>query len=81
VYGAASLGSRKVNDPDPTDFSGILLAGSNVAIAREHYFHAAYPPRPIGDEFAAAANFVMAIFATPPGTLVTEIGKRRGALH
>jgi mono/diheme cytochrome c family protein len=75
------LGSRTVNDPDATNLTAILLAGSNAPLPVEHAF---MPPFARGygdDERAAVANFVNGFFGNGAAKVTAaDIDKARKAL-
>jgi mono/diheme cytochrome c family protein len=59
---AAWHGSRAVNDPDATNLTAILLAGSNAPLPLEHAFMPPFARWHSDDELAAVANFVNSFF-------------------
>jgi mono/diheme cytochrome c family protein len=75
------IGSRTVNDPDATNLTAILLAGSNAPLPVEH---ALMPPFARGhsdDELAAVANFVNGFFGNGMAKVTAaDIDKARKAL-
>jgi hypothetical protein len=52
------LGSRTVNDPDATNLTAILLAGSNAPLPVELAFMPPFGYGHSNDQLAAVANFV-----------------------
>jgi mono/diheme cytochrome c family protein len=75
------LGSRTVNDPDATNLTAILLAGSNAPLPVEHAFMPPFAHGHSDDELAAVVNFVNGFFGNGT-TKVTaaDIDKARKAL-
>jgi mono/diheme cytochrome c family protein len=75
------LGSRTVNDPDATNVTAILLAGSSAPPPVEH---ASMPPFARGhgdDELAAVANFVNGFFGNGAAKVTAaDMDKARKAL-
>jgi mono/diheme cytochrome c family protein len=51
-----------VNDPDATNLTAILLAGSNAPLPVEHAFMPPFARGHSDDELAAVANFVNGFF-------------------
>src|SRR6202051_1038847 len=75
------LGSRTVNDPDATNLTAILLAGSNAPLPVEHAFMPPSPRDPSDHAPAAVANFVNGFFGNGTAKVTAaDIGKARKAL-
>ena len=66
-------GSRTVNDPDATNLTAILLAGSNAPLPVEHAFMPPFARGHGDDELAAVVNFVNGFFGNGT-TKVTAAG-------
>ena len=78
---SGSSSSRTVNDPDATNLTAILLAGSNAPLPVEHAFMPPFARGHSDDELAAVANFVNGFLGNGT-TKVTaaDIDKTRKAL-
>jgi mono/diheme cytochrome c family protein len=75
------LGSRTVNDPDATNLTAILLAGSNAPLPVEHAFMPPFARGHSDDELAAVANFVNGFFGNGTAKVTAaDIDKARKAL-
>src|SRR6202161_1913036 len=75
------LGSRTVNDPDATNLTAILLAGSNAPLPVEHAFMPPFVRGHGDDELAAVANFVNGFFGNGTATVTAaDIATARKAL-
>src|SRR5580700_928733 len=78
---ASLLGSRTVNDPDATNLTAILLAGSNAPLPVEHAFMPPFARGHSDDELAAVANFVNGFFGNGMAKVTSaDIDKARKAL-
>jgi hypothetical protein len=74
-------GSRTVNDPDASNLTAILLAGSNAPLPVEHAFMSPFACRHSDDELAAVANFVNGFFGNGTAKVTAaNIDKSRKAL-
>jgi len=75
------LGSRTVNDPDATNLTAILLAGSNAPLPVEHAFMPPFARGHSDDELAAVANLVNGFFGNGMAKVTAaDIDKARKAL-
>ena len=75
------IGSRTVNDPDATNLTAILLAGSNAPLPVEHAFMPPFARGHGDDELAAVANFVNGFFGNGMAKVTAaDIDKARKAL-
>jgi mono/diheme cytochrome c family protein len=78
---ASLLGSRTVNDPDATNLTAILLAGSSAPLPVEHAFMPPFARGHSDDELAAVANFVNGFFGNGTAKVTAaDIDKARKAL-
>jgi mono/diheme cytochrome c family protein len=74
-------GSRTVNDPDATNLTAILLAGSNAPLPVEHAFMPPFARGHSDEELAAVANFVNGFFGNGTAKVTAaDIDKARKAL-
>jgi mono/diheme cytochrome c family protein len=74
-------GSRTVNDPDATNLTAILLAGSNAPLPVEHAFMPPFARGHGDDVLAAVANFVNGFFGDGTAHVsAADIDKARKAL-
>jgi mono/diheme cytochrome c family protein len=74
-------GSRTVNDPDATNLTAILLAGSNAPPPVEHAFMPPFARGHSDDELAAVANFFIGFFGNGTAHITAaDINKARKAL-
>jgi len=75
------IGSRTVNDPDATNLTAILLAGSNAPLPVEHAFMPPFARGHSDDELAAVANFVNGFFGNGTAKVTAaDIDKARKAV-
>jgi hypothetical protein len=72
--------SRTVNDPDATNLTAILLAGSNAPLPVEHAFMPPFARDHSDDELAAVANLVNGFFGNGAAKVTAaDIDKARRA--